>query len=173
MKKILYVLFCFCLVNLIGCENEIKKNNGLVVDKYDYENIIIGVWQASPSVGSGYDDKYHFFQDKSFRFDYNQYNGEERDISLYGKWRLEDSKLHITIYRKKTKIGGEFIKATPPSAPGYRLVNSEIVVKDLERELEIIYPLGEVIENFHSPLYMTIGNVEYWKLTNDPNSYQD
>lgn len=178
MKKSI-ITFCFCLFILSGCQSEDYNNDillqeeDLVGDNYNYEDIIIGVWQASPAVGSGYADKYHFFEDMTFRFDYSQFNGEKRDISLYGTWELENNWLYITVKSKKTKVGGDFVKSIGSISSNYMLKNSEIVVEDLERELKIIYPLEEVIESVDSPLYMTIGNVEYWRLTPNPDMYQE
>jgi len=135
---------------------------------------IIGVWQDSPSVGSGFGNKYHFLENSTFIFDVSDYDTEGRIIYKLGTWKIEKGLLYMYINTKYYRKGGFFEENTVSSLTGYSLIDFEIVKNDL-KELEIIiYPIDENdYDNGDLRISKSFGGIDYYRLSKDPNIYLD
>ena len=131
---------------------------------------LIGIWHIMPVLGSGWNDNYHFFQDGTFRYDYNEMDGEKRIINKSGNWSVKDNKLFLKITKKTVITGGEFIKASGSIATDYEIIKGIIEEVELSSPEEIIYPLDSIKKDPENPhLFMIkIGGVKFWKFSNDP-----
>ncbi len=54
---------------------------------------LIGFWHASPYLGAGFNDRFTFNNDLSFKFEFSQYNEAKRVIDFSGDWFIEGDKL--------------------------------------------------------------------------------
>lgn len=136
-------------------------------EKPEYLKNIIGKWHASPEVGAGYNDCYTFAKDRSYIFEYSQFDGEKRIINYKGKWKIiHNNLLSLTITQKTVIEGGEFTKDTTSEVTDYVLSGGTQKVVKENPPKEIIYPLGdmEINKKFQYPLIMKIGGIQYWKL---------
>lgn len=68
---------------------------------------MVGVWQESPDVGSGYLDHYKLMSDGSFRFVYNEMICDKRTIGYSGTWQILGDKLKLSIFTKSVIVGGK------------------------------------------------------------------
>lgn len=95
------------------------------------EKELIGCWHAGPSVGSGFGDRYIFFQDNTVIFLPSQYEEDKKYYQYFGKWSVKDNSLQLnfakaiqvssdgleTFREKKTIPLGEFEKESPENSP--------------------------------------------------------
>lgn len=86
----------------------IGNSNPITIDE------MIGVWQESPEIGSGYLDHYQFMPDSSFRFVYNEMICDKRTIGYSGTWKIVGDKLKITISRSRLLLAVSLFLLTVP-----------------------------------------------------------
>lgn len=70
---------------------------------------LVGVWQESPEVGSGYSDHYVFYSTGNFSFNYNQMVCDKRTIRYSGTWKLQRDSLYLTASDKTVIVGGKLV----------------------------------------------------------------
>jgi len=139
--------------------------------------ILIGTWQDVPSIGSMDRQRYHFFEDGNYIFEYSQYDLETRLLSEIGVWSLENSFLNLIIFEKVTIEGGE--KSTEPLLPGdefneFAIINGTIRIIELDPPVKEEHKLSDFFQdNENSPGYWTmmISKTRYWKYSDSPDTY--
>jgi hypothetical protein len=132
---------------------------------------IVGVWHASPHVGSGMNDNFQFFADGNFRFNYNQMILSKRSISFAGKWEIARGKLILIIAEKTDLVGGAKVRSEI-SADGYEIEGGRTVAKKISppnKQAKVLSAIkrGEIYK------MISIGGVKYWKLSDDPRAYEN
>jgi len=76
------------------------------------KNKLLGKWQAeSAEITSMYHDSYQFFNDGTFVFKPDEYNGLNRIISINGIYKLKGDTLFMTPMFTQELIGGHFIRS--------------------------------------------------------------
>ena len=138
---------------------------------------IIGTWHGWFMVPSQLLDRYHFYDDWSYIYEYSNYDTEKRILSEMGTWNIENDKLTIIVNSKVTIEGGE---KTEPSLQGdpneYQIINGTIRIVELDIPEIVEFRLGEAfIDKEGSPGYwaMDFGGMTYWRLSPDPDAYQN
>jgi hypothetical protein len=162
-KIILFVIIISCHANLFA-QNEFNDK------KIRLE--LVGVWQASSSVGSGMNDNFQFFADGKFQFNYNQMDGTKRIFSYGGKWKIEKGKLILTLEKISFLLGGKWVKATGSIATDYEIVGGKVFDKEIFpiEKHELI--LGKFIKEEYQQT-TKIDGVKYWKMSSDPKTYEN
>ena len=129
-------------------------------------------------VPSKLEDRYHFYDDGSYIYEYSDNDKEKRVLSETGTWDVEGGILTLIIKSKVTIEGGE--KSTEPLLPGdtnaYAIVNGTIKIVELDAPETKEFKLGEAfIDAEGSPGYwaMSFDNATYWRLSSDPDAYQN
>lgn len=132
---------------------------------------LVGIWHASPSVGSGMNDLYRFFADGKFVFEYNQMIGAKRTISFSGKWRIQNQKLILTITKETVIIGGKRVKSEGGSlADGYEIEGGKEITRTLKPAKTETKILGK-LQQGELTKFISIGKKKYWRLSGNPNDY--
>lgn len=70
---------------------------------------LIGIWQDSPEIASGYSDHYIFYSNGNFSFNYNQMVCDNRTIRYSGTWTLRRNTLQLTASDKTVIVGGKLV----------------------------------------------------------------
>jgi len=70
---------------------------------------MIGIWQDSPEIASGYSDHYIFYSNGNFSFNYNQMVCDNRTIRYSGTWKLQRDSLYLTASDKTVIVGGKLV----------------------------------------------------------------
>ena len=164
-KKLIAAIFGILL--LIGNISAQEKNSDKLI-----RTELIGIWQASPSVGSGMDDNFQFFADGNFRFNYNQMDGTKRIISYGGNWKVSNGKLILTVKTMTVLIGGKWTKSSGSIATEYEIEGGEILELKVSPANEMKLNLSKFLKE---ELYETfkIDGIKYWKLSSDPKTYEN
>jgi len=148
------------------------EQNQLSTDIVDDKSILIGTWQDTPAIGAVDKDRYHFYKDGSYIFEYSQYDEAKRVLSEAGTWKMENNLLTLTINSKVTVEGGK--KVEPFFSSEYAIENGTIRIIELSPPEIEEYILGSFSQDTKdSPGFWTviINETQYWKYTDDPDLY--
>ena len=125
------------------------------------ERTIIGVWHDILSVGAGevLSNHYHFYDYGFFKFDYDEGSYDKEIIRESGTWKIVENELFLTIEKK-------FIFNTISK-------KEETIMFDSPEEKQIsLSEMKQDPESIHSFYMMNFSDVKYWKINNDPKSYE-
>lgn len=147
---------------------------GCTVDKNQTDDTteLIGMWQDSSQVASGYTDNYRFFENGDFIFGYNEMICDKRTLNYSGTWELnEGDQLKLTIKKKRIVEGGKLVPAMGSCASEYDIEGGEvrsIELTDFEIQGILLSPITEDKERPY--VTRTFNKKQFWKLRDDPNS---
>ncbi|OYT70889.1 MAG: hypothetical protein CFK52_09700 [Chloracidobacterium sp. CP2_5A] len=136
------------------------------------ETKLVGVWQASPSMGAGWNDAYQIFPDGRFRFHTSQMNCAARERRREGSWRLEGRELILQTVEREVIVGGREIPATGACA-------SETEIEDGEARVESLFvPIESRLQIEPQPPDKETGRQRvklngqmFWKYDDNPAAY--
>ncbi|MDR1754793.1 MAG: hypothetical protein LBR74_07805 [Eubacterium sp.] len=130
MKELLFlivILFILygCNANKSSTEINSTTNNeiGVLISRYDKRDDIlsttiisntddlIGTWHEGPSIGASYGERYHFYDNGEYLFEYGQDGGIERIVSESGLWSFDNNKLLLSTLTKKLNKVGKLLKS--------------------------------------------------------------
>ena len=145
---------------------------------------LVGIWQVSPDIASGWSDNYQFFADGHFVFNSNQMDCAKREISYAGQWRVKGNSLSLYISQRKILEGGRFEQARGSCGSDLVLLGARLKVIDVTpRKLltltlaearpspgEVYNPITKKVE-WRNIQHILIGGTDYWKLRDNPNEY--
>ncbi|MCL2298927.1 MAG: hypothetical protein FWC27_02120 [Firmicutes bacterium] len=136
----------------------------------NFEEMLVGVWQNGPSVGSGMGDCYRFFADGSYVFEPGDYVGDPEDYRLppsRGTWDVDGDWVVLHMTQKTVTEGGAW--AEDPIL-GWVLEGGTEKTIETSKDIYTVY-LGVFYE---LPREMfSIGGYTYWQLSADPDDYRD
>lgn len=158
MKNIFYFLFSF-IIALNACGQSSKEE-------------LIGIWQAgSDKESSAWLDNYQFFLDGKFIFNFNQYDGSKRIISIKGKYELHNDTLILIIEYSVEAMGGYIVRGSSAWEDEWVLQDAkikEIKYDSPKKEITFIEKCNDHISTF--PCIM-IEKRKYYKMQSDPTKY--
>jgi hypothetical protein len=136
------------------------------------EQDLIGIWQVSPSVASGWNDAYQFFDSGEFTFNASQMNCEERNRSFAGTWKLIDTDIELTIRQRVIIEGGQLVESVI-CASTYEIEGGELKTHALEQPEIKRMPISAITsdEANMNRSKITLENKPFWKISDDPFSY--
>jgi len=142
-------------------------------------NLLVGVWQDSPSMASGWSDRYHFFKDGTFSFVTSQMKCDKILEQIDGTWKIEKGKLILTKNLILERTGGKSIKSTGSCGTKYELINYGKNTIESQKWCETnncsvitSFEMSEIApsdEESNYYLNTLIENKNYWKLINNPD----
>ena len=173
---LIVILVCFlnsCVdqnsntLEAIESENQDQAEKDLSINSIEE---LVGVWHASPSLGAGWNDNYHFFKDMTFRLDYSQYDESKRIIDIAGEWSVSEGELILTVTQKTVVKGGQLEKSSPSAVSEYKIVNGKIKKEQLNLPEKIVYALSKIEkdESYPYPIMIKIDGKQFWKFNDDP-----
>lgn len=134
---------------------------------------LVGVWQDSKGVGSGLSDNYQFFADGRFTFNYNEMDGTKRVLSYSGYWNAHKGRLHLHTNRVKLHIGGRWVKSSGSIATEYEIEGGRVIDKRITPVEKIALGISPFVMEEEIYTTITIDGVKFWKLSNDPLTYEN
>lgn len=141
----------------------------------DLSKALVGVWQKSDVLGSGWDDAYQFFEDGRFIFNANQMVASKREISRSGTWKVTNGRLVLAFEEKVIVKGGKLVKDSL-SADGKGLEGgAKETVKINPPKIERLALVGLQREKWGEKdwrLTLMFGKDRLWKFRDDPSDYR-
>jgi hypothetical protein len=157
-----YLLIVWLVILCAGCQPKALLS----------EQELIGIWQVSPSMASGWDDAYQFFDSGEFIFNTSQMNCEERNRSFAGTWKLTDTHLELTIRQRVVLEGGQLVESVI-CATAYEIEGGELKTYGLEKSEIKSLSISAITpdEGNMNRDKITLENKPFWKISDDPSSY--
>lgn len=158
-----YIIFFVFIFFLFPVQSDVK----------DIESLV-GVWQDSPMMASGWGDTYQFFNDLTFIFYYNQMDCAKRDLSFSGTWEIAGDELILEIKEKTHIVGGRFEEAGGSCAGEKKLVGGDIVSSKVLPVDRKRYTISKItIDDDYGIEYphLEIDGESYWQFSSDPDYY--
>ena len=137
-----------------------------------FEEMMVGLWQNGPSVGSAISECYRFYADGTYTFTPSPFVFDPegwRPSASEGRYVIEDD--NVTLLKTKSTVieGGTWVE---DEIVGYALEGGteRIVAYPEPKEIYTVY-LGKFIE-LDREMFCIDGRT-YWKLSADPDAYLD
>ena len=96
---------------------------------------LTGLWHASTSLGSGYNDAWLFFPDGSFLFCRNSMDWQDRLRAFSGTFDVFGDTLRLVITEETVEVGGYLVPSD-----GYTSCASDSMLSDTERVTRPVDP---------------------------------
>ena len=148
-----------------------------------YEDILtpeerkyLGIWHASPEVVTVYSERYRFFPDGRFIFDYHQMECSRRIKSFSGTWKVRKGRLYLEVTKEKKIAGGKLVKSESGLCRSdMELVGGseteETVSPSLERSCEISEIRRGCIPGGKPHETIQVDKMKYWRLSKSPDDF--
>ncbi|HYC85220.1 MAG TPA: hypothetical protein VEB86_08365 [Chryseosolibacter sp.] len=133
---------------------------------------IVGVWQAEKyDEGSGWPDTYQFFSDRTFVFNFSQYDGSKRILRIKGTYKIEKGTLLLMIENTVEAVGGYLTRSTLTSlSDSWELTDYEIqTVKQNNPEPETVKL--KTCEGSYPKECLLLDARKYFRMDKDPSKY--
>lgn len=131
----------------------------------------IGVWQATPSIGSGWSVNYQFFDDGRFNFNHNQMDCADSVLTESGTYHYEEGILFLDFDSITYISGGEYIPATGSCGSEYELIGGITVTQFMEKSEALIVESTNPLEDYDYLDRILMDNQEWFRMLHDPNNY--
>lgn len=136
---------------------------------------LLGVWQDSDVMGSGWSNRYHFFADGHFSFVTSTMDCSSRLRQIDGTWTLEKGQLKLNKQRVLTFEGGKLEPSIGSCGTPYELVDYEVKVTSYKEAFSSdIEQYGVSLTSYNDQelgqdrLKTDFGNTHYYKFYDDP-----
>ncbi|MDW8216866.1 MAG: hypothetical protein RML57_04615 [Acidobacteriota bacterium] len=140
--------------------------------KNTLETMLVGVWQASPSMGAGWNDAYQFFSDGRFCFHTSQMNCAARERRREGSWRLDGTELILQTVEREVIVGGREVPATGSCASETEIVDGELRVESLFVPIETRLKVeAQPPDEETGRRRVKLDGRMFWKYDDDPTAY--
>lgn len=135
------------------------------------ENKLVGVWQASEAMGSGWSDTYRFFSNGKFVFHANQMDCAKRIVSQSGTWTVKNNIIYLTITERVVMVGGKLVPAVGSCGSDYELVDAQEKKMTRKMPWRLNLTLGKFTKDDLERLTTKFGKTRFWKYNTDPTQY--
>lgn len=126
---------------------------------------LIGVWHELPMLPAGWADKIIFFNNNTFRYDFNEMDQIKRIISMSGYYNIFLNRLTLYAIKRKIIRGGTIIK----NNDFYEFKNAITIDETLTAPIIYTFPIGTISydkENLKDSI--KIGTRSFWKFSSNP-----
>lgn len=150
-----------------------------LIERYDVqlsetERKLIGIWQNSPIMASGWSHSFAFFPDRNFIQRGNTMDCASREVAFEGVWNVTDERLELRLQRVHEIVGGELVQATGSCGSEFEIEGGSVQVRAVEPERIVSYSVGPIEQDPTVPgskLRVTFDQLRFWKMRTDPSDY--
>ncbi|MGE3800253.1 MAG: hypothetical protein AB7H80_04470 [Candidatus Kapaibacterium sp.] len=139
------------------------------------EDLLVGLWQDAPAMGSGWSSTYQFFKDGTFVLNESQMDCAKRLVWSKGTWkRIGEDELELMITEWQKLEGGRMIRSDGSCGSDSMLVGATEKNIPLEAPKPITLQLGSIIfagDDHPDRTTVEIGNVKFYRFSDDPAEY--
>jgi hypothetical protein len=160
---LILVIILLGVIGYVAYKNTSTKNSSPLATQTPTLDMV-GVWQASGSMGSGWNDRYQFYPSGAYAFIPNQMQCDKTTLAEAGTWKLTGSNLVLTKKVEILAIGGKLIPSSGSCVSKMMLSGYTKQTKFLETP-QIITLVIKVRTKTESDNYPSVylDNVAYWK----------
>ena len=118
----------------------------------DYRAELIGLWHASPVLGSGWASRFVLQDDGTFIYAASEMDGETRERFITGTWGVSPDGMLTLDYREILKWeGGEAIPATGSTGTDTEIIGADLVKAVPNPAVKVQTPVGNYIYDKNDP----------------------
>ncbi len=132
---------------------------------------LVGVWQDSKIVASGWSNTFLFFKNGEFKFFYNQMDCAKREVSFSGEWKAGGDELQLKVIQKNIIKGGTLEPSEGSCASDSMIVGGvEQTVKSKPPEM-LIYSISQIYVDKEDDIQRSkiyIDAINFWKFSDYP-----
>lgn len=140
----------------------------ILVSPFAYSQVpdsLIGVWQDSEVLGSGWSNSFLFFKDGTYKFFSSQMDCSKRLLSFSGKWKVNDDVMTLTVVERVIVTGGVMVISDGSCASDSTLIEgTEKTVKVKPKE-KMEYSVSKIYTESLPGLerkFIYIDAMKYW-----------
>jgi hypothetical protein len=133
---------------------------------------LVGVWQDSKIVASGWSNTFLFFKSGEFRFFYNQMDCAKREVSFSGKWKVSGEELRLKVMQKNIIKGGTMELSSGSCASDSMIVGGVEKTVKLKPPEVLVYSVSQIYADNRDDiqrLKVYIDAMNYWKFSDNPD----
>ena len=136
---------------------------------------LVGAWQVTPYLGSGWNDTYLFYPDGKVIFAYNQMDSFKRLQSREGTWTLEGTRLIVTYTKELVTVGGKVNKKAVDGDNG--IEGGKDILRPLAKPIVLRFTLSapkKPQKNRYGDgaWSLLFENKRFYKMKNDPKEFE-
>lgn len=135
------------------------------------QNELIGVWQSnSQEMSSAYLETYQFFENGSFKFNTNQYDGLRRVICIGGNFKVSKNSISLKITYIVENEGGSIAKDELTTLNNsWSIKGGEIKKKELAKSVLEVISIEKT--NLKDSISLYFDGQIYYKILSDPSKW--
>ncbi|WP_053405198.1 hypothetical protein [Persicobacter sp. CCB-QB2] len=134
------------------------------------KEVVVGIWQKSPVMASGWVQSYTFFPDGKFIYRKSQGDQLDRELSSEGIFKISNDTLTLETQLLVKLEGGQIVNGPFDDKVIEGAKETQTLIKPATIE-KFFLPKIELDENFQK-LKMEIGETTFWKFRDNPNEYE-
>ena len=137
------------------------------------DELLVGVWQDSPTMTSGWSTTYQFFSDGNFILNESQMDCAKRLVWSKGRWtRASKEELELAITEWLRLEGGRMMASDGSCGSDSMLIGASEKSKTFDEPKSITMSIGSFTEG-DQPERATIeiNGTTYYRFSNDPSAY--
>lgn len=132
---------------------------------------IIGVWQETPVVASGWSTTYHFALDGSCAYLTNQMDCEDSLIAYYGIYKLKKKKI-ILKFSEVVYIGGaKLVSSDGSCATDFQLEGGSEMKKEIKKKEKFAYKFLAPDEDYDYLERAMFDGFVWYRMLHDPADF--
>ena len=138
----------------------------------NYAEMLPGLWQNGPSVGSGIGECYRIYADGTFTFTPSEFVFDPEDYippSARGIYKIEDDYVVLLMQKRTVIEGGTWVE---DEIMGYVLEGATSMEETLPVPKELSAQYLGVFYDMPREMFSIAGRT-YWKISDDPDAYLD
>lgn len=136
------------------------------------ERCLVGVWQDSPVMASGWGDTYQFYHDGNFVFNTNQMDCGTRLLAEHGSWQIEGKRIRLVIKKETVIQGGKRVPATGSCGSEYEIEGGKTVTEKTKvREKTLRIEAFHFDEEFNKNRVIINGK-KFWRFSLRAEDYR-
>ena len=126
---------------------------------------LVGVWQDSDVLASGWSNSFLFFKDGTYTFFLSQMDCSKRLLSYSGKWKINEDVMMLTIEKRVIVEGGVMIKSTGSCGSDSTLIDGKEKTVKVRPKEKLEYAVSKIYTDNSSGdarKYIYIDAMKYW-----------
>lgn len=132
---------------------------------------LIGVWQQSPVLGSGWEDNYQFFQDGTFNYNHNQMVCDDRVITESGTYVIQKESVKLFFTSRIVIEGGTLEPSSGSCASEQQITGGTETKQIMEKVEELKLKFVEPLFDYDYLERIEFDESSWFRMMHNPNEY--
>jgi hypothetical protein len=136
-----------------------------------FEKQMIGVWQASQAMGSGWNESIQFFEGGTFKMHTSQIDCQSRERGRSGTWQANRRRLQLAVQQRFVIVGGHLVKSNGSCGSDKMLEGGRLTTRKVTPPQRQTLALVAAKPDETKRMTLRINGKQFWKFSSNPNDY--